>query len=112
MFSNGTSTLTQRALAAAEAFRSFLLLEDDVRVDWEVDQARETGNADAQRAPLHARALTRPPRKRRPGEAPATAHVCLSPVDEAPARHELVSRSNARALARDGRPPGRRPSSR
>ena len=78
MFSNGTSTLTQRALAAAEAFRSFLLLEDDVRVDWEVDQARETRNADAQRAPLHARRLTRPPRKRRPGEAQATAHVCLA----------------------------------
>ena len=39
MFSRGTSPLTQRALAAAGLTRSFLLLEDDRRVDWEVDEA-------------------------------------------------------------------------
>jgi hypothetical protein len=123
MFSYGTSTLTQRALAAAGMLRSFLLLEDDGRVDWEVDQDGEKrDDTQPRRAPLPAsRRLKRPPRTRRPGEPSARPQVCLSPVADAPPRHQLVAHCHApsgEAAARgavgrghDGRPPCRRSSS-
>jgi hypothetical protein len=112
MFSNGTSTFTQRALAAAGMLRSFLLLEDDRSVDWEVDQDGETREVQVRRAPLHERRL----KPRRPGESPARPHVCLAPVEATSVRHELGVSSHARSrgsVAReyDGRPPCRRSSS-
>jgi hypothetical protein len=116
MFSLGTSKLTQRALATAELLRSFLLLEDDRSVDWEVDRSREREEGQAGRAALHehARSLARPPRARRPGEAPARPQLCLSPIAGTPpgvhgARSRLLSLG--RAAAREARPPCGRPSS-
>jgi hypothetical protein len=122
MFSLGTSRLTQRALATADLLRSFLLLEDDRSVDWEVDRSREREQAQVGRATLHEhrRSLVRPCRVRRPGEGPASQQVCLSPVAGTPAapgrgvheaRGRLLSRGNSRLAERDGRPPCGRPSS-
>jgi hypothetical protein len=70
-----TSTLAQRALGALDLARSFLLLEDDDGVDWEVD-ADEPGEAPhPHRVPLRGRAAAR-----RPGAVVAAMQVCTSPV--------------------------------
>ena len=96
MFSRGTSTLTQRALAAAGLIRSFLLLEDDRSVDWEVDRQEVAGDVQAARAPLHEHQTRAPPRAGRVAPAsPAQAarrvsQPCLSPIGPAE-RHELVA---------------------
>ena len=81
MFSpHRTSTLGQRALGAFGLVRSFLLLEDDYDVDWEVGE-EEHGEVDhPHRAPLQARAAASRGARRRPGQPLPSAHVCLSPV--------------------------------
>jgi hypothetical protein len=111
MFSSRTSTLAQRALAAAELIRSFLLLEDDYRVDWEVDRHDETEDVQATRAALHRRELKRPQRSRRPGESRAAVQLCLSPVGHS-GRHERVRPRIAERAAHRGRPSCGRPSPR
>jgi hypothetical protein len=70
-----TSTLAQRALGALRLTRSFLLLEDDTSVDWEVDQNEHLQAPHPHRAPLRGR-----PRHRRPGTPQPRAHVCISPI--------------------------------
>jgi hypothetical protein len=65
----------QRALAALRLTRSFLLLEDDYDVDWEVDRDELSRHAHHQRAPLGGR--TGP---RRFGQVAPAPHACLSPV--------------------------------
>jgi len=119
MFSRGTSTLTQRALAAAGLIRSFLLLEDDRSVDWEVDRQEVAGDGQAARVALHedqaehphARGLTRPQRTRRPGEGRRVSQPCLSPIGPAD-RHDLVRARSTQRVAHRGRPSCGRPSSR
>jgi hypothetical protein len=69
------STLAQRALDALRVTRSFLLLEDDHDVDWEVDQDESTHAAHPHRAPLRGRG-----HDRRPGQLEPVAHHCLSPA--------------------------------
>jgi hypothetical protein len=84
--------LAQRTLGALRLTRSFLLLEDDYDVDWEVDL--EANGSLTQLDHPHRRTLRGPDgrsrraHKRRAGETvPATA-VCLSPVD-GPTRSRL-----------------------
>ena len=109
MFSRGTSPLTQRALAAAGLIRSFLLLEDDPDVDWEVDGQDGSGDAQTTAAALHARKLTRPVRTRRHGESAAASHPCLSPVGDS-GRHEQVRSRRSEGTSHRGRPSCGRPS--
>jgi hypothetical protein len=73
--STRTSTLAQRALGALRLSRSFLLLEDDDDVDWEVDRDEHIEAPHPHRAPLRGRF-----RPRRPGEQPASPQVCISPL--------------------------------
>jgi hypothetical protein len=67
--------LAQRALGAVRVARSFLLLEDDYEVDWEVDQDEPSHAPHPHRAPLRRGCA-----RRRPGQIPAPAQPCLSPV--------------------------------
>ncbi len=69
------SKLAQRALGALRVARSFLLLEDDYEVDWEVGQDELRHAPHPHRAPLR-----RGFKRRRSGQLPAPAQVCLSPV--------------------------------
>jgi hypothetical protein len=75
-----TSTLGQRALGALGLIRSFLLLENDYDVDWEVDQDEPVEVDHPHRAALRGRALAGRPARRRPGQPDPALHVCLSPV--------------------------------
>jgi len=110
MFSQRTSKLTQRALAAAGQIRSFLLLEDDRDVDWEVDAQEVSGDVHATAAALHERQLQRPARSRRPGSTRAAVQPCLSPVRSV-GRHERVRPHITERAAHRGRPScGRSPS--
>src|SRR5436305_8378315 len=80
------STLTQRALAGLRLCRSFLMLEDDDAVDWEVGW---TERAELDEHPHRAALRERRPRRRaprRPGESSPAPHVCLSPIRGRPAR--------------------------
>ena len=84
--SHKNSTLAQRTLGALRLTRSFLLLEDDYDVDWEVDQDESMTQTHPHRAPLRgpgSRSRRLP--ERRPGEPIVASGHCLSPVD-APAR--------------------------
>jgi hypothetical protein len=96
------SALTQRARGALSLSRSFLLLEDDDPVDWEVDQedrgrvCEEPLWATAHRAPLRERRVAR-----RGGQTPARAQICLCPIDRRPpaARINYASDSGAAPCA-------------
>jgi len=94
--SRRTSTLTQRALGALRLIRSFLLLEDDHDVDWEVGQDERTSAAHPHRAPLRGRRIPR-----RQGESPPRTQACVSPVAR-PAHPTSTARP------RDSSLPGRR----
>ncbi len=88
--------LAQRALGALRVARSFLLLEDDYEVDWEVGQDERTAVPHPHRAPLRGGCA-----QRRAGLVPARPQACLSPVackDAAPngARSHRAERSNER----------------
>ena len=91
-------TLARRVLGAVRLTRSFLLLEDDYDVDWEVDRDEPAEALHPHRVPLRRRARTR-----RPGRPPAPVHACLCPVNRVPARpqaHRLASaRENASTAA-------------
>ena len=84
MFSrHPTSQLAQRALGALRVARSFLLLEDDYDVDWEVGQDEPRhGTASASSA-----AARRACAQRRAGQLPAPPQACLSPVGAREPRH-------------------------
>ena len=106
MFSSlRTSTLAQRALGALELTRSFLLLEDDYAVDWEVD-GDELPSVHPHRAPLRAPWGAREPHARRPGRA-RTQHFCLTPIfkGEPGGRGNAAGAREASALARRGSHP-------
>ncbi|HEX3519717.1 MAG TPA: hypothetical protein VHT29_11870 [Solirubrobacteraceae bacterium] len=78
--SNRTSRLGQRALDALGLFRSFLLLEDDYDVDWEVDQEELTEVDHPHRAALRAGVIAERLAHRRPGQLAPATQLCLSPV--------------------------------
>jgi len=73
--SSRTSTLARRALGALRLTRSFLLLEDDYSVDWEVDWDEPSGEAHPHRVPLRKGFV-----RRRPGEPVQRPQLCLSPI--------------------------------
>ncbi|MFI4991658.1 MAG: hypothetical protein ACHQHO_12210 [Solirubrobacterales bacterium] len=76
------SALAQRTLGALRLTRSFVLLEDDYDVDWEVDlDEHQTQMTHPHRASLRgpgsrSRRLT----KRRAGQIEPARHDCLSPI--------------------------------
>jgi hypothetical protein len=78
-----TSTIRQRALGALGLARSFLLLEDDTAVDWEVGQDERVEVDHPHRAALRHRAIERRLAQRRPGQGAARDHVCLCPISAA-----------------------------
>jgi hypothetical protein len=84
------SMLAQRTLGALRLTRSFLLLEDDYDVDWEVDL--DTGGSLTQMDHPHRRALRGPGRvsrrrgARRPGMVAGAPQHCISPVRHAAER--------------------------
>jgi hypothetical protein len=86
-----TSTLAQRTLGALRLTRSFLLLEDDYDVDWEVDRDEELTQTHPHRLALRGpgRRSRNAPRLRRAGQAMPAQHICISPVGSAP-RGETV----------------------
>jgi len=87
--STRTSTIAQRALDAARLARSFLLLEDDYDVDWEVDQDQRDEPEHPHRAQLRNRAIAERLAYRRHGQPRAREQLCLSPIgrdNHAPAK--------------------------
>jgi len=79
MFSSPRSTVGQRALGALRLTRSFLLLEDDYGVDWEVDDQDERPETNhPHRAPLRGRLATR-----RIGEPAPVQLLCKCPIGPA-----------------------------
>lgn len=90
-----TSTLAQRTLGALRLTRSFLLLEDDYDVDWEVDRDEELTQTHPHRAPLRGpgRRSRRAANRRRAGQGAPTQNVCISPVN---APHGAVPASRHR----------------
>jgi hypothetical protein len=99
-----TSKLAQRSLGALRLTRSFLLLEDDYDVDWEVDSNEPLTQIHPHRVMLRGpgRRSRRCP-SRRSGEVPSRGLACLTPVDDAkphaPIRQTLPSRARDRAHA-------------
>jgi hypothetical protein len=76
-----TSKLAQRTLGALRLTHSFLLLEDDYDVDWEVDGDENLTQPHPHRVPLrgptrHLRSMP----SRRKGEVPSRKLSCISPV--------------------------------
>jgi hypothetical protein len=80
--STKNSMLAQRTLGALRLTRSFLMLEDDYDVDWEVDldeqlaQTTHPHRASLRGAGRRSRRLA----ARRAGQAPRAWQHCLSPV--------------------------------
>jgi hypothetical protein len=93
-----TSKLAQRALDAMRLTRSFLLLEDDYEVDWEVGQDEPQAHEHPHRVPLRG-GLPR----RRPGAPAPRNHVCVCPVSHpgvAPASAGQAGRSSRKKTTR------------
>jgi hypothetical protein len=101
-----TSTLAQRTLATLRLARSFLLLEDDYDVDWEVDREEPGQSVHPHRVALPGRMDGELLQPRRPGQPSAPLHVCISPVN-APA----PTRTTARARLEQHECSHRRPDS-
>jgi hypothetical protein len=79
MFPSANSSLARRALDALRLTRSFLTLEDDYAVDWEVDWDEPSGEAThPHRVPLRGGSV-----RRRPGEPTRETQICVSPVSRA-----------------------------
>jgi hypothetical protein len=80
-----TSTLAQRTLGALRLTRSFLLLEDDYDVDWEVDRDEALTQTHPHRVPLRGSGRrSRRLAMRRTGQGVPARHICLSPVNATP----------------------------
>jgi hypothetical protein len=76
VFPSANSSLARRALDALRLTRSFLTLEDDYAVDWEVDRDEPSREAPhPHRAPLRGGFV-----RRRPGEPSPGLNLCLSPI--------------------------------
>jgi hypothetical protein len=97
--STPTSKLAQRTLGALRVARSFLLLEDDYAVDWEVGQVERARVPHPHRAALRGGCAPR-----RAGQLPARPQACLSPVggDKSAHKRACLLRSDSRwACSRD-----------
>jgi hypothetical protein len=105
MFAKANSSrLAQHSLGALRIARSFLLLEDDYEVDWEVDVDERPTQTHPHRAPLRGpgNRSRRQTRRRRAGQGEPARHVCVSPVGAAP--HALRA-SRERPRCATGRAP-------
>jgi hypothetical protein len=80
--STKNSALAQRTLGALRLTRSFLMLEDDYDVDWEVDLDEPlTQTTHPHRASLRGPgSRSRRLGKRRAGQIEPARHHCLSPI--------------------------------
>jgi hypothetical protein len=78
--STNNSKLAQRTLGALRLTRSFLLLEDDHDVDWEVDRDEPVGQIHPHRVPLRGRMSRDRAASRRAGQPAPREHACVSPV--------------------------------
>jgi hypothetical protein len=96
--SSRTSALAQRALGALRVTRSFLMLEDDYDVDWEVDPNEHSHASHPHRVPLRGRLRDR---GRRPGAAVHQVQPCLSPVAPVAACRGLAPRVDCGHAAAD-----------
>ncbi|HEV7528929.1 MAG TPA: hypothetical protein VGO29_08525 [Solirubrobacteraceae bacterium] len=81
-----TSKLAQRTLGALRLTRSFLLLEDDYDVDWEVDRDEALTQTHPHRVPLRGpgRRSRRIAAHRRDGQGAPAQQLCISPVNPRP----------------------------
>jgi hypothetical protein len=116
MFSStDTPPFARRLLGALHLIRSFLLLEDDYDVDWEVDQdepaepstcrLRSSGWREPDRGDHpHRMALRSRLDARRPGIPAPREQVCLCPLPSAARRSERDRRT---VVAPDSREPPR-----
>jgi hypothetical protein len=103
MFAQASSKLAQRTFGALRLTRSFLLLEDDYHVDWEVDHDEPLTQKHPHRASLRGPASrSRNASDRRPGEADSAPTICLSPVDR-PATTRLEASHGAAPERRHAR---------
>jgi hypothetical protein len=79
------SKLAQRSFGALRLTRSFLLLEDDYDVDWEVDRDEQLTQHHPHRVPLRGPGRrSRRATVRRAGQGVPTRHICISPVNTTP----------------------------
>jgi hypothetical protein len=79
--STNNSKLAQRTLGALRLTRSFLLLEDDYDVDWEVDRNEPAGQIHPHRVPLRGPGKRlRHVATRRAGQTIPARQLCISPV--------------------------------
>ena len=101
MFPSANPELAQRALRAYRLTRSFLLLEDDYDVDWEVDQDERVGADHPHRAVLSIWVIADRLAHRRPGEPERGNVPCLCPVG----RTAPTSTRGEGARASNGRVP-------
>jgi hypothetical protein len=97
-----TSTLAQRALGAISLARSFLLLEDDYAVDWEVDADEPATPQHPHRVPLRGRSAPR-----REGTPQLRPQPCLTPVRDDRGRRRRTGRSRRELGGLGARPAGR-----
>ncbi|MGO9489976.1 MAG: hypothetical protein ACLQBB_13220 [Solirubrobacteraceae bacterium] len=105
MFSSlRTSPLAQRALGALDLARSFLMLEDDYDVDWEVDRDEPSVPVHPHRAPLRRRYAPR-----RAGAGAPRPAACLTPTfyGRPQARGNAGATREGSLSARRGSPAGR-----
>jgi hypothetical protein len=72
--------LAQRALGALRLTRSFLLLEDDYDVDWEVDWSEQARSIHPHRVALRERVFGGSRHRRRPGQPLPAPNPCSSPI--------------------------------
>ena len=96
--SHKNSTLAQRTLGALRLTRSFLLLEDDYDVDWEVDLDESLTQKHPHRAPLRGPgSRSRRLAERRAGQIEQARHRCISPIGKPPSER---SAADGRAATR------------
>lgn len=100
-----TSKLAQRSFGALRLTRSFLMLEDDYDVDWEVDEDEPT-QIHPHRMPLRESRRWRRGGARRPGQLQPAKSVCLSPVK--PLARPAERTSAGRVFAGGARPKSHR----
>jgi hypothetical protein len=77
-----TSKLAQRSLGALRLTRSFLLLEDDYDVDWEVDPNEPLTQPHPHRVMLCGPGRRSRQLSRRSGEVLGRELACLTPVED------------------------------
>ena len=94
-----TSTLARHTLGALRLARSFLLLEDDYDVDWEVDWNEPSEPVHPHRVPLRRRY-----EGRRPGLPAPVEQLCISPVSNGRPVRQGIARASGEThgLARRG----------